>query len=71
MNIRSLIQLFIYYAFLGKTMENVRKRRVIDLVTTPENLRKLVAKPTFKAITVFHKDLSAIERMKTKVMRLI
>ena len=49
-------------------MENVRKRRVIDLVTTPEKLRKLIAKPTFKAITTFHKELSAIERMKTKVM---
>ena len=55
-------------AFFGKTMENVRKRRNINLVNTPEKLRKLVAQPTFKFVTSFHEELSAVERMKTKVM---
>ena len=55
-------------AFFGKTMENVRKQRQVDLLTIPKKLRNLVAKPTFKAITVFHKDLSAVEWMKAKVM---
>ena len=27
-------------SFFGKTMENVRKRRHIDIVTTPEKLKK-------------------------------
>ena len=55
-------------AFFGKTMENVRKRRKINLVNTPEKLRKLVAQPTFKSVTSFHEELSAVKRMKTKVM---
>ena len=54
-------------AFFGKTMENVRKRRLINLVNTPQQMKKLVAQPTFKTITVFNEDLSAIERLKTKV----
>ena len=54
-------------AFFGKTMENVRKRRVIDIVQTPQKLKKLVAQPTFKSITVFNEDLSAVERSKFKV----
>ena len=55
-------------AFFGKTMENVRKRRNIKLVNTPEKLRKLVAQPTFKSTTAFHEELSAVERMKTNVV---
>ena len=54
-------------AFFGKTMENVRKRRHIDIVSTPEKLKKLVAQPTFKSITTFREDLSAVERIKAKV----
>ena len=41
-------------AFFGKTMENVRKRRLIDIITTPEKLKKLVAQPTFKSITPYN-----------------
>ena len=55
-------------AFFGKTMENVRKRRLIDLVQTPEQLKKLTAQPTFKSITVFHDELSAVERMKPRIL---
>ena len=55
-------------AFFGKTMENVRKRRLIDIVSTPEKLKKLVAQPTFKSITSFTDDLSAVERIKAKVI---
>ena len=55
-------------AFFGKTMENVRKRRNITLVNSPEKLRKLVAQPTFQSTTAFHEELSAVERMKTKVV---
>ena len=55
-------------AFFGKTMENVRKRRIIDLVTTKEKLSKLASQPTFKAITPFRKNLSAVERMQRNVL---
>ena len=54
-------------AFFGKTMENMRKRRHIDIVTTPEKLKKLVAQPTYKSIMRFREDLSAVERLKAKV----
>ena len=54
-------------AFFGKTMENVRRRRKIDIVTSPQKLKKLVAQPTFKSITSFGENLSAVERLKTKV----
>ena len=30
-----------------KTMENVRKRRLIDIVQTSDKLKKLVAQPTY------------------------
>ena len=54
-------------AFFGKTMENIRKRRHIDIVTTPEKLKKLVAQPTYKSTTSFRENLSAVERIKAKV----
>ena len=53
-------------AFFGKTMENVRKRRIIDIVQTPKKLKSLVAQPTFKSITIFNENLSAVERSKAK-----
>ena len=37
-------------AFFGKTMENVRKRRHIDLVSTSTKLKSLTAQPTFNSI---------------------
>ena len=55
-------------AFFGKTMENVRKRRQIDIVHTAEKLKKLVAQPTFHSVTSFREDLSAVERMKKKIV---
>ena len=49
-------------------MENIRKRRHINIVSSPEKLRKLVAHPTFKCVTAFNENLSAVERFKAKVM---
>ena len=54
-------------SFYGKTMENVRHRRDIDLVTSTKKFKKLVSQPTFKSVTVFKDNLSAVERMKKKV----
>ena len=55
-------------AFFGKTMENVRKRRHVDIVDTTEKLKKLVAQPTFHSATSFREDLTAVERMKKKIV---
>ena len=54
-------------AFFGKTIENARKRRLIDIVQTSDKLKKRVAHPTYKSITIFNEGLSSIERLKSKV----
>ena len=45
-------------AFFGKTMENVRARRNIDIISNdPDRLNRYTAKPTYKSyieITFFH-----------------
>ena len=51
----------------GKTMENVRKRRDIKLVTTEEKRIKLVSEPNYHTTKHFSKNLLAIEMKKTKV----
>lgn len=58
----------------GKTMENVLKRRNIELVTTAKKYGKLVDKPSYKRDTPFIKNgeedecLIAVELERTKVM---
>ena len=52
----------------GKTMENVRKRRDIKLVTTEEKRIKLVSEPNYHTTKHFSKNLLAIEMKKTKVI---
>ena len=54
-------------AFFGKTMENIREHRDIDLVASEAKLMKLVAKPTFRNFTIFREDLIAVERYKSLV----
>ena len=51
----------------GKTMENMRKRREIKLVTTDKKKSKLVSEPNYHTITLISEDLSIIEIKKTKV----
>ena len=51
----------------GKTMENIRKRRDIKLVTTDKKRSKLVSEPNDHTINLISKDLSIIEMKKTKV----
>ena len=52
-------------AMFGKTMENLRKRVNIDLITTEEQLRKRVIQPSFKGFKIFHENLISVERRKT------
>ena len=54
-------------AVFGKTMENVRKRVNVKLVTNKEALNKLVKKPTFDKLTEFHENLVAVHMKKTTV----
>ena len=49
---------------LGKTMENIRNRVDIKLVTDEKKAEKLSAKPNFKHCNIFNKDLIAIHMKK-------
>ena len=49
----------------GKTMENIRNRTVIKLVTDKIKAENLVAKPNFKHCNIFNEDLIAIHMKKT------
>ena len=48
----------------GKTMENVRKRVDVKLVTTKEDLVKVVASPCFQSQRIMNENLVAVKRMK-------
>jgi hypothetical protein len=54
-------------SMFGKTMENLRKRRKVDLITSEEQLRKRVSQPAFKNFIIFHEDLVAVERVQTNL----
>ena len=51
----------------GKTMENVRNRVNVKLVTNEKALNKLVKKPNYKRVSEFHKNLVAVHMEKTTV----
>ena len=55
-------------SMFGKTMENLRNRRNIDLVTSEEAMKKLVKQPSFKRFTIFHEGLVAVERIKVELL---
>ena len=49
----------------GKTMENIRNRVTIKLVTDTKKAERLAAKPNFKHCNIFSEDLIAIHMKKT------
>ena len=53
---------------LGKTMENIRKHRKINLVTTEEKYLKTVMKPNFKSATLFGPNIMGCEMGKIEVV---
>ena len=55
------------YTLFGKTMENVRKHRNIELVKTDGKRNKLISEPNYNTTKRFSKNLLAIEMKKTKV----
>ena len=48
----------------GKTMENLRKRVDVRLVTNKNQLAKLTSKPTFVRSKIFNEDLVAVHKIK-------
>ncbi len=54
-------------ASFGKTMENVRKRVNIELLTNRKFALKRIAKPNFKRSKKFHDELIAIHAQKMKL----
>ena len=48
----------------GKTMENIRKRIDVRLVTNKEKLLKLTAKPTYVSSKIFNENLVAVHKIK-------
>ena len=48
----------------GKTMENLRKRVDVRLVTDEKKLDKLTSKPTYVSSTIFNENLMAVHKVK-------
>ena len=48
----------------GKTMENLRKRVDVKLVTTHKKLDKLTSKPTYVSSKIFNQNLMAVHKIK-------
>ena len=55
-------------AMFGKTMENIRKRMDLRLVTDSQKLEKLIAKPTFLDRTIYGTNLAAVHMAKRKLL---
>jgi len=54
-------------AVFGKTMENLRKRLIVQLVNNQSKARKLPRKPTFHAFRIFNEDLVAVHMLKQRL----
>ena len=54
-------------ALFGKTMENVRKHRNIELVTTEKSTNYFVSEPNYHTTNFLTQNLLAIETKKTEV----
>ena len=48
----------------GKTMENIRKRVDVRLVTDDKKLTKLTSKPTYVSSKIFNENLVAVHKIK-------
>ena len=48
----------------GKTMENIRKRVDVRLVTDEKKLLKLTSKPTYVSSKIFNENLVAVHKIK-------
>ena len=55
-------------AVFGKTMENVRKHRNINVVTIERRRNYLVSEPNYHSKKFFTENLLAIEMRKTQIL---
>ena len=55
-------------AVFGKTMENVRNHRNLELVTTERSRNYLVSGPNYHTTNFFTENLLAIEMRKTQIL---
>lgn len=53
-------------AVFAKTMENLRKRLIVQLVNNQSKVRKLTSKPSFHAFRIFNEDLVAVHMLKQR-----
>ena len=51
-------------SIFGKTMENLRKRIDVRLVTNEKKLLKLASKPTYVSSKIFNENLMAVHKIK-------
>lgn len=54
-------------AIFGKTMENVRNRMNLEIVSCHKRLEKLIAKPSFLGTTIYTENLCAVTRARDTV----
>jgi hypothetical protein len=54
-------------AFFGKSMENVRKRRKVDLVSDTIKLKKLLAKQQLEQFVIVNEEVVLVDRIRNKV----
>ena len=52
----------------GKTMENIRKRVDVRLVTSEKQMIKISSKPTFASSKIFNENLVAVRRVKERLL---
>ena len=52
----------------GKTMENVRQRHDIRLVTDPVQGLKLASRPTFQSFKIVNENLTVVKLMKSRIL---
>ena len=55
-------------AVFGKTMENIRKRVDIRLVTSEKQMIKISSKPTFVSSKIFDENIVAVRRVKESLL---
>ena len=55
-------------AHFGKTMENVRKHKDIELLTTERRRNYLASEPNYHTTMFFTENLLAIEMKKTEIL---
>jgi hypothetical protein len=55
-------------ACFGKSMENVRNRRTVEIVGDSTKLKKLIAKPQTEQFLIINEDMVLVDRMKKEVL---